>query len=310
MSRRLSDVTSDHAPRPTVSLITQLSSLHLRSVFSHSCFVVCWLERVRRRIRTKRNTPYSMIMSFERPLSPLTVVSSSKEQNDEVHRRIVLYDRLANNHGWTKLRITTQNAVVQRQRYQRKASDDDDADEVVILDCWPTTGTIGSYLYHPRQRKKTQLFRSQCDDDMAARIFDNPRVHTGRGYQQRHQQQQQQSHDTQQQLGGRRKRHHSSIQKRERENEENNEVSDDDEHQQLEGPEQPQRKRRRVACAWGQACRNWACPRSHPPRCFYGAWCWFQPHCWFDHTHGLCRHGDECQRTDCWFSHRHPDFYY
>lgn len=51
------------------------------------------------------------------------------------------------------------------------------------LNFWLTTGTVGSYLDHPRQGK-TQLFRRDIDLNYEAEaIFQNPRVpHTGRGY--------------------------------------------------------------------------------------------------------------------------------
>lgn len=56
------------------------------------------------------------------------------------------------------------------------------------LNIWCTTGTIGSYLNHPR-RGKTQLFRRAVHNvrDLRA-ILDNPRVHGQGGYYERDQQ--------------------------------------------------------------------------------------------------------------------------
>lgn len=51
----------------------------------------------------------------------------------------------------------------------------------IRLNFWLSTGTVGSYLDHPRQGK-TQLFRRQVSMSDASDIFRNPRQHTGKGY--------------------------------------------------------------------------------------------------------------------------------
>ena len=51
----------------------------------------------------------------------------------------------------------------------------------VRLNFWLTTGTVGSYLEHPQQGK-TQLFRRDVTMEEAEDLFENPRIHTGRGY--------------------------------------------------------------------------------------------------------------------------------
>jgi len=57
--------------------------------------------------------------------------------------------------------------------------------ESVQLNIWCTTGTVGSYLQHPRQGK-TQLFRRNIDswEELDALLM-NPRTHTGSGYHRR-----------------------------------------------------------------------------------------------------------------------------
>ena len=55
--------------------------------------------------------------------------------------------------------------------------------KLMKINVWCTTGTVGSYLKHPKQGN-TQLFRR----DIASwgeldKILDNPRVHTTKGYQ-------------------------------------------------------------------------------------------------------------------------------
>lgn len=41
--------------------------------------------------------------------------------------------------------------------------------------------TVGTYIYHPTQ-KRTQLFRRWVSTRELRQIFQNPRVHTGKGY--------------------------------------------------------------------------------------------------------------------------------
>ena len=52
------------------------------------------------------------------------------------------------------------------------------------LHVWCTTGTVGSYLDHPRQGK-TQLYRRNVDWSALKKILNNPRAHTGAGYHER-----------------------------------------------------------------------------------------------------------------------------
>ena len=62
---------------------------------------------------------------------------------------------------------------------------DDDNGDTMQLNIWCTTGTVGSYLNHPR-RGKTQLFRRDVDSYGALKaILSNPRVHGQGGYYER-----------------------------------------------------------------------------------------------------------------------------
>ena len=48
---------------------------------------------------------------------------------------------------------------------------------------WFNTRTVGTYLKHPGSKAAgTQLFRRDVEWDELENIFDNPRVHTGKGY--------------------------------------------------------------------------------------------------------------------------------
>ncbi|CAD7926944.1 unnamed protein product [Amoebophrya sp. A120] len=49
------------------------------------------------------------------------------------------------------------------------------------VNVWYTTGTVGTYIDHPRQGR-TQLFRRQVTLGVLREIFRDPRVHTGLGY--------------------------------------------------------------------------------------------------------------------------------
>lgn len=214
----------------------------------------------------------------------------------EVTRRIELYHRLAQEHGWSSVTIHTRNEMAQRQRYRRhQISDDDDGGVTTVLDCWPTTGVMGSYLTHPRQGK-TQLFRKQCDDEMTLHIFHDPRAHTGKGYHQRSSSKSLVDH------------HHHH--KRERDTTTSTTTAETNEEFRGSDEEEGTRKRRRAECVDRQACRNHQCTFIHLPQCRYGPKCWFQPRCWFDHTHGLCHNGIRCNKNDCLFSHRNPQFYH
>ena len=48
-----------------------------------------------------------------------------------------------------------------------------------------TTGTVATYLLHPRQGK-TQLFRRNVSLGLLKEIFQTPRIHTDFGYHRRH----------------------------------------------------------------------------------------------------------------------------
>lgn len=45
------------------------------------------------------------------------------------------------------------------------------------INVWTSTGTVGTYLNHPKQGK-TQLFRRGVSRKLLTKIFTNPRVHT------------------------------------------------------------------------------------------------------------------------------------
>jgi len=68
-----------------------------------------------------------------------------------------------------------------------KSCNDDD-DDLIRINVYWTTGTVGTCLSHPR-KGKTQLFRRNVDMNTLRAIFSNPRQHTGSGYYRRPKQQ-------------------------------------------------------------------------------------------------------------------------
>jgi hypothetical protein len=83
-------------------------------------------------------------------------------------------DSMGETRGWDKIEGLPAQPPMASYRMQY-------GDGIIRLNFWLSTGTVGSYLDHPRQGK-TQLFRREITMSGAAEIFDNPRQHTGKGY--------------------------------------------------------------------------------------------------------------------------------
>lgn len=84
--------------------------------------------------------------------------------------------RMARKHGWKILDEQPDIGLVSF----RKEIDGYPA----RINVYTTKMTVGTALNHPKQGK-TQLFRKKVDEDLMCKIFDNPRVHTTKGYQRR-----------------------------------------------------------------------------------------------------------------------------
>ena len=153
-------------------------------------------------------------------------------------------------------------------------------------------------MYHPRRKKKLQLFRREIEIAQAEEIFKNPRVHTGLGYHERHQLERNMARYTKMrqsaQLIGVDDEEGDEIEdipilreiteeissgegrKRSRELEKDG-CDDEDDY--------PNLKRRRISCIYGASCVKENCEYEH--RCRYGK--------------------TYCQRTDCKFTHYETD---
>ena len=91
------------------------------------------------------------------------------------HQRVI---NEASRYGWTYVDYQwSQGELVILEK--------SDGNDRMKLNVWCTTGTVGSFLKHPRQGK-TQLFRRDCHtwDDLYA-VFANPRTHGLGGYHER-----------------------------------------------------------------------------------------------------------------------------
>jgi len=84
----------------------------------------------------------------------------------------------ASYYGWEEVDYQwSQGELIILEKYQ--------GDDRLKLNVWCNTGTVGSYIKHPRQGK-TQLFRRNCFSmDDLREVFINPRVHGYDGYHER-----------------------------------------------------------------------------------------------------------------------------
>ena len=115
-------------------------------------------------------TGLAIFTQIERDSVSRTVASSWPLNESEL-------DYMAETRGWDKIYdIPSQPPMASYKK------------DGIRLNFWLSTGTVGSYLDHPRQGK-TQLFRRQVSMSEASDIFSNPRQHTGKGYHTKNRQQ-------------------------------------------------------------------------------------------------------------------------
>lgn len=81
--------------------------------------------------------------------------------------------RMAKNEGWRELTHQTDIGMLSFG----KQIDDSPA----RINVYTTKMTVATSLKHPR-RGKTQMYRKHVDKKLLKAIFENPRVHTNRGY--------------------------------------------------------------------------------------------------------------------------------
>ena len=103
------------------------------------------------------------VATFNRDSSSRTAASSWPLNESEL-------DYMGDTRGWEKIDDLPEQPPL--ASYKKDG---------IRLNFWLSTGTVGSYLDHPRQGK-TQLFRREISMSEASDIFNNPRQHTGKGY--------------------------------------------------------------------------------------------------------------------------------
>lgn len=79
---------------------------------------------------------------------------------------------LAKKNGWEEIEETKDSHMVSFHKVING--------KPARLNVWDT-GTVGTYLSHPKQGK-TQLFRRFVNRIQMAQIFNDPRTHMGKGY--------------------------------------------------------------------------------------------------------------------------------
>lgn len=80
------------------------------------------------------------------------------------------HDNNPTDFGWTK---TGSNEVSRVEFYSK---------DNVKMDYYPTTGTVKTSMDHPTQGK-TQMFRRDITNNEYVNVLNDPRHHTGKGYQ-------------------------------------------------------------------------------------------------------------------------------
>ena len=103
---------------------------------------------------------------------------SSGGQSDEIS--IERIKRLASRYGYRMCQHDRREGVIAFSKL------DEDGNKVLVR-VWYRTGTVGTYLKHPKQGK-TQMFRKDIGKDwslqsLLGNFFANPRMHTNLGYQ-------------------------------------------------------------------------------------------------------------------------------
>lgn len=110
------------------------------------------------------------ILSERRKVRSLEIETEILSKNLPIRE---LCDRLASLYGWEFICFQPKSTLLS---YGRTV---DDVKQRINV--YYTNMTIGTSLEHPI-KGKTQLFRRHVTDELLAKIFENPRTHTNKGY--------------------------------------------------------------------------------------------------------------------------------
>ena len=86
---------------------------------------------------------------------------------------IIEISTIAERHGWKLVAIQLDIGLCSFTK-QLKG-------EFAKVNVYRTTMTVATCLNHPKQGK-TQLFRKKVSEKLLEQIFENPRIHTNKGY--------------------------------------------------------------------------------------------------------------------------------
>jgi len=81
---------------------------------------------------------------------------------------------IAQKHGWRFLEYQEDNKMISFTNDKKERAN-----------FWYTTRTLGTCINHPTSGK-TQLFRKKVTNAQLEKIFEDPRIHTGKGYHKKH----------------------------------------------------------------------------------------------------------------------------
>lgn len=99
-------------------------------------------------------------------------VAQSRSRLDMPPLPLHLIQLHAAKHGWKEILHNPDNKLISFTRYNAATQ------HTERLNAYYSTGTVGTCVDHPT-KSKTQLFRRHQSIQDLAKIFDNPRVHTG-----------------------------------------------------------------------------------------------------------------------------------
>ena len=108
--------------------------------------------------------------------------SGGGRQVDDDMSKIENIRRFASKNGYRMCQHDRREGVVAFEKPDDQ--EDGNNNNRLLVRVWYRTGTVGTYLKHPRQGK-TQMFRRDVGNDngLLGNIFANPRIHTNLGYQ-------------------------------------------------------------------------------------------------------------------------------
>jgi hypothetical protein len=144
--------------------------------------IIRWLKGPAPSVKTEEAEKPSV------PYSPSSELKKDKEEEDtnipsHVRNDVNLYRKLSDiksaavKHGWKEIAFQPANKMIS---FTKKFP----VEGVVRLNFYYTTGTVGTCMNHPT-KGKTQLFRKNLGRSQMLKLFENPRMHTARGYYQK-----------------------------------------------------------------------------------------------------------------------------